>query len=116
MKRPAIAGSISLLALVGLLALAWADAEPPQELPVQEDIVPMTQDVTVAMCVDAWYESQAKAWCSTQDNQVTSNNQCYLERECGASQTSATAVTFTGTPNQVKQLHWCTNYLKVGDC
>ncbi len=119
MKRPVIVSSIALFALVGLLAFAWADTEPAQELP-PEDTVAMTQSITSTDCVNAWYDSQAKAWCSSQGTSVTSSNQCYLERECNDRN-----VTFTGSLNQVKQLHWCSSnanyssqqgWLQVGDC
>ena len=133
MKRPAIVSSIALFALVGLLAFAWADTEPARELaeptqelpePAQElppeDTVAMTQSITSTDCVNAWYDSQAVAWCSSQSTSVTSSNQCYLKRECNNRN-----VTFTGSVNQVKQLHWCSSnanytsqqgWLQVGDC
>ena len=135
MKRPAIVSSIALFALVGLLAFAWADTEPARELaeptqelpePAQElppeDTVAMTDSITSTDCVNAWYDSQAVAWCTSQGTSVTSSNQCYLERECGNNDSN---VTFTGSVSQVKRLHWCSSnanyssqqgWLQVGDC
>ena len=135
MKRPATITSIALFALVGLLALAWAGTEPAQELPEPaqelpepaqelplEDTAAMTQSITSTDCVNAWYDSQAVAWCTSQSTSVTSNNQCYLERECGNDDRN---VTFTGSVNQVKNLHWCSSnanytsqqgWLQVGAC
>ncbi len=129
MKRPIIVLSIATGLLIAGLGFVFAqgDVQPPRgeaAALIEPDASPlamtaMTQNVTINTCSNAWYDSQAKAFCSSTDTSVTSNNQCYLARECGSEDQN---VTYTGSPNNVKRLHWCHpsnqayGYLKVGDC
>ncbi|MCY3934351.1 MAG: hypothetical protein OXH70_21825 [Acidobacteria bacterium] len=124
MKPLMITSSIVLVALVAGLVFAQADVEPTQTVeptqavePTPVHAAPLTQQVTLSDCSDAWYKSQAKAWCTTQNTEVTSDNKCFLERTCGAtSDWDGMQVTFTGTPSQVSQLCWILPNLQVGGC
>ncbi len=129
MKRPIAVASIATALLIAGLAVTFAQGNVQPETrdaaaltEEQASPIAMTQALTTTVCANAWYESQAKAFCTSQGNSVTSNNQCYLERECGTTSSNRQSVTYTGSPNNVKKLHWCVSsngiyeWLQVGDC
>lgn len=67
-------------------------------------------------CRDAWDESGASQQCGSSygDHSVTaSNQQCDVSTSCG---TPATALTYSGSVAEVKQLNYCDGTLYAGTC
>lgn len=88
---------IGCIAAAQAAAAAWAAALP-------------------AKCKDAWDDSGASQQCGSSygDHSVgASNQQCDVSTSCG---TPATALTYSGSVAEVKQLNYCDGTLYAGTC